>query len=116
MRREAASACWFLLVAVAACNKMEEAECQGLRAQAFEVINGAHVCADDADCVPTTWPGCSKPVNSKNLARVTELKDKFDKGKCVEEKGNCRDTPEVYCKQGLCTFREVAGGPTNKPK
>ena len=30
-------------------------------------------------------------------------------GKCVEPPKNCRKAPEVYCKQGLCVFREKAG-------
>ncbi|MBM4374866.1 MAG: hypothetical protein FJ095_07260 [Deltaproteobacteria bacterium] len=90
-------------------NKLEDAQCEVLRGQAFEVINSAHVCADDADCVPTNWPGCAKPVSSKNKARVLEFKEKFDQGKCVEAKATCRDTPEIYCKQGLCVFRELAG-------
>lgn len=98
-----------LLFAVGGCNKMEPTACEGLRGQAFEVVNAAHVCADDADCLPTTWPGCAKPVNSKNKGRVLELKETFDKGKCVEEKAVCRETPEIYCKQGLCVFRELAG-------
>ncbi len=119
MRREAkgvllvrgrwALAAWSASLAVAACNKMSTEECDGLRSQGFDIINTAHVCADDSDCAPTSWPGCAKPVNSKNKARIGELKDKFDKGKCVEEKATCRDTPEIYCKQGLCVFRELAG-------
>lgn len=105
MRREALAAALFLC----ACNKMSSEQCEALRVQAFEIVNAAHVCADDADCVPTTWPGCAKPVNGKNKGRIGELKDQFDKGKCVEEKASCRDTPEIYCKQGLCVFRELAG-------
>ncbi len=100
---------WAASLALAACNKMTNEECETLRVQAFEVINSAHVCADDADCSPTSWPGCAKPANGKDKGRIAELKDKFDKGKCVEEKGNCRDTPEIYCKQGLCVFRELPG-------
>ncbi len=91
------------------CGKIAASECDGLRGQAFEVINTAHVCADDADCVPTTWPGCTKAVNSKNKTRVLELKEKFDLGKCVETKASCREAPEIYCKQGLCVFHELAG-------
>lgn len=90
-------------------NKLDDAKCEVLRSEAFDIINAAHVCADDADCVPTSWPGCAKPVSSKNKTRVAELKEKFDQGKCVEAKANCRETPEIYCKQGLCVFRELAG-------
>lgn len=101
---------WTLALVVASgCNTADSKECESLRGQAFDIINTAHVCADDADCVPTSWPGCSKPVNSKNKARVVELKEKFDKGKCVEAEAKCRETPEIYCKQGLCVFRELAG-------
>lgn len=90
-------------------NKLEEAQCGSLRGQAFEIINAAHICADDAECVPVDWPGCAKPVSSKNKTRVLELKEKYEQGKCVEAKATCRDTPEIYCKQGLCVFRELVG-------
>jgi len=96
-------------VTAVGCNSVDKSQCESFRGEAFDIINTAHVCADDADCVPTNWPGCSKPVNSKNKARVLEIKDKFDKGKCVEDKATCRETPEIYCKQGLCVFRELAG-------
>jgi hypothetical protein len=91
------------------CNKLSDNECLTLRSQAFDVINSPHLCADDSECVPTTWPECPRPVNAKNKTKVSELKDKFDKGKCEEPKPSCRDTPEIYCKQGLCVYRELAG-------
>jgi hypothetical protein len=100
----------------AGCSKLSDQECLVLRGEAFEIINVQgegrlpHTCAEDADCVGTEWPGCAKPVNKSNLAKVEEIKGKFDKGECVEEAQTCPDAPDVYCKQGLCTQRFAAGG------
>jgi hypothetical protein len=90
------------------CNLSEE-ECLKLRGSAYEIINEAHTCNDDADCFPSEWPGCSRPASSKNLARVKDYKGKFDGGGCKEEAPSCPETPEVYCKQGLCVFRHLSG-------
>ena len=87
-------------------NKLASEECDKLRSDAFEVVNEAHTCDSDADCTPTDWPGCSKPASRKNGDRIKALKDKFVLGKCEEPKAACRPTPEIYCKQGLCVFRE----------
>jgi hypothetical protein len=95
------------------CNLSDE-ECLKVRTEAFDVINESHVCGDDADCEPTRWPGCGKPVNTKNLARVDPMQDKFDKSGCKDDAQECRPTPEVYCKQGLCVFRELRAIPDSK--
>ena len=87
---------------------LDEKECTALRTQAFEILNEPHTCNDDVDCVGSEWPGCTKQLNKKNLARIAPLKEKFEKGKCEEPKTECREIPEIYCKQGLCVFREKA--------
>ncbi len=89
---------------------LSESECMGLRTQAFDIINESHTCNDDTDCLASEWPGCGKPLNVKNEARVRPHKDKFEEGKCKEPARDCREIPEVYCKQGLCVFRETVGG------
>jgi hypothetical protein len=94
---------------VMACNKLSDDECLGVRTEAFDIINQAHTCNDDTECEVSAWPGCGKPVSSKNQALITPIKEKFDKGSCKEPEGSCREPPEVYCKQGLCVFREKPG-------
>lgn len=98
----------FLLLTLTAvgCNgKLSEEECDKLRTDGFDVLNRAHPCNSDEDCVGSEWPGCMKPVSSKNAADLQPLSEKFKKGKCEEPKRKCPDPPEVYCKQGLCVFR-----------
>jgi hypothetical protein len=92
------------------CGKMSTAECDKVRTDAFDIVNEAHTCDSDEDCVSTAWPGCSKPVSRKNGDRIKPIQEKFNAGKCEEPKLDCRPTPEIYCKQGLCVFRELAGG------
>ena len=91
---------------VPGCSGLSTEECDKARSEAFDVVNEAHTCDSDADCTPTDWPGCSKPVSRKNADRIKQLKEKFTGGKCTEPKAECRPTPEIYCKQGLCVFRE----------
>jgi hypothetical protein len=89
-----------------ACSGLSEADCDKARGEAFDVLNEAHTCDSDADCFASEWPGCSKPVSKKNLERIRPLAAKAKEGKCKEPAATCRPTPEVYCKQGLCVFRE----------
>jgi hypothetical protein len=91
--------------------KLSTEECDKLREGGFEVVNEAHTCDSDADCTPTDWPGCSKPASRKNGDRIKQLKDKFTGGKCAEPQAQCRPIPEIYCKQGLCVFREQGAAP-----
>lgn len=104
-----------LVVSLAGCG-LSESECRALRSEAYDIINESHTCNDDTDCNASEWPGCGKPLNTKNESRVEPLKGKFDEGKCTEPPSECREVPEVYCKQGLCVFRETVGGenPTQK--
>jgi hypothetical protein len=96
-----------LAIALLGCNSgLNEKECDTLRSQAFEIVNEAHPCNSDEDCVGTEWPGCMKPVSAKNGERIQPLMAKFKEGKCQEPKVDCRNPPEVYCKQGLCVVRE----------
>ncbi|MBW2528517.1 MAG: hypothetical protein JRI23_30360 [Deltaproteobacteria bacterium] len=88
------------------CTSLDQQECDDLRSQAFEIVNEAHPCNTDEDCVGTGWPGCMKPVSSKNHERIKPIEEKFKKGKCKEPDRDCRNPPEVYCKQGLCVVRE----------
>jgi hypothetical protein len=100
---------------------LSEQECSDLRSKAFDIVNdqqrnNPHVCDDDTQCVGTEWPGCTGPVNQKNRNAVDGLRKKFDDGKCVEPPPTkpCAKTPEIYCKQGLCTFYHTAGEATAK--
>jgi hypothetical protein len=90
-------------------NKLSDEACMKLRGEAFEFINKAHTCNGDPDCAASQWPGCDKPVNKRNLSAVAASRKRFDDGKCSEPVKNCRKTPEIYCKQGLCVFREQPG-------
>ena len=88
-------------------------KCEALRFAAFEIINNSRhdapqTCSADSDCFATTWPGCAKPVNGKNHAKIDDNKRQFDEGKCQEPARVCREPPSVFCKQGLCVFREQA--------
>jgi hypothetical protein len=116
MRRKAtlaAALCLLGLLALAGCNKLSQEECDALRTQAFDIVNdeqkqSPQACADDVDCMPTPWPGCSRPVNKKNLATVEELEQQFRRGECTEpEPARPCDQLEVYCKQGLCVHRHL---------
>jgi hypothetical protein len=109
----------FLLVLIAlapGCNQPVE-KCRDLRSQAFDILTGqAHPCSSDADCFPSDWPGCDQPVSGKSRDKIAEIKQQFDEGGCIshpeiatEENRECREPPIVYCKQGLCVFREKAG-------
>ena len=117
MKREVALLVVPLLTLVFGCEAtLSPAECEGLRLDAFAIRNNSahnapHTCATDADCVGTTWPGCAYPVSAKNNDKIMDLKKKFSAGKCEEPKKECRKPPEVYCKQGLCVFREKAAAP-----
>jgi hypothetical protein len=87
-------------------NKMEQKDCLQLREDAFEMVNKAQHCNNDADCRQSDWPGCAKPVSMDTYGKIKPKKDAFIKGQCDETKASCREPPEVYCKQGLCVHRE----------
>ena len=87
-------------------NKIEQKECDKLRGDGFELINGAQHCNVDADCSQSKWPGCARAVNAKTLAAVAPMQEKYTKGECEEPKMTCKEPPEAYCKQGLCVHRE----------
>jgi hypothetical protein len=87
-------------------NKMEAKECDKIRGEAFELVNVAQHCDADKDCRPSEWPGCSKPLSNASFDKIQPMRDKFTKGKCEEPKIDCKDSPPVYCKQGLCVHRE----------
>lgn len=90
---------------------MPEKECSDLRSQAFKLIAGGqghagHGCATDADCFETKWPECRRAVNKRYNGEIAELQKKFDDGKCKDTTAECKDSPPVYCKQGLCAMKE----------
>lgn len=87
-------------------NSMDPKECDKLREGAFELINKAQHCNNDAECRPSDWPGCSKPESVAVHDKIKSMHDAFTKGKCAEPKSECREPPVVYCKQGLCVHRE----------
>ena len=102
--------CFVALLALAGCEeKLDDAACLKLRSEAFETINKAHTCDSDSDCVASEWPGCERPVNTRHKTQIDAKRKVFETGKCTDEPKNCRKPPEVYCKQGLCVFREKPG-------
>jgi hypothetical protein len=87
-------------------NSMDPKDCMKLREDAFELVNNAQHCNSDADCRQSDWPGCARPLSQETYGKVKPMKESFAKGKCQETKPDCREPPEVYCKQGLCVHRE----------
>lgn len=87
---------------------MEPKECDKLRGEAFDLLNKAQQCNNDADCRQSTWPGCAKPVSNKTFEKIKGMADKYKAGKCEEPPSECKKPPESYCKQGLCVHREKA--------
>ena len=87
-------------------NSLDENQCSKLREDAFELLNKAQHCNSDTDCRQSDWPGCAKPVSQESHGKIGAMKDTFTKGKCEEKKADCREPPEVFCKQGLCVHRE----------
>ncbi|MCC6556176.1 MAG: hypothetical protein IT372_24715 [Polyangiaceae bacterium] len=97
---------------LAACeSKMDPKECDKLRGDAFDLLNKAQHCNDDGDCHQSDWPGCAKPLSNATLDKIKPMADQFNQGKCEEPKVECREPPEVYCKQGLCVHRERGASP-----
>jgi hypothetical protein len=97
----------FAVLGAFGCSKeMDPKECMNLREQAFDLANKAQHCNTDADCRQSDWPGCAKPQSQETFDKVKAMKDSFTKGKCQEAKADCKEPPEVYCKQGLCVHRE----------
>jgi len=104
------------VLSVAACEKkMDPKECNTLRAKAFELVNSAHLCNVDADCVQSEWPGCEKPLSKKHAEEIAPMQKKYKEGKCEEPKVDCRKPPPVYCKQGLCVHREAGTSEGQQP-
>src|SRR3954462_11301913 len=91
--------------ALVACSKLSPEECKKLRDQAFELINTANMCSADAECKPSEWPGCAKPVNSQSFDKMHGMMESFKKGKCEEKPPECKPAPPVYCQEGICGFR-----------
>ncbi len=95
-------------VAAAGCSsKMEPKECDKLRGEAFELLNKAQHCNTDADCRQSDWPGCAKPESNSTYDKIKPLSDSYKKGQCEEPKVDCKEPPQAYCKQGLCTHKEI---------
>ena len=88
--------------------KMDPAECDKIKAEAFTLLGKGQPCGTDADCKEATWPQCRRPTNLKNIEALAEMQKKRTDGKCEEKPAEeCKDSPEVYCKQGLCVNREI---------
>lgn len=95
---------WCLVwLALGGCS-LDEEQCRTLRSRAFDELNGSHACRDDADCVQSEWPGCTKPLNREAQGRIVRLKAEFDDGGCKEPSASCAAAPEVYCDRQLCIF------------
>jgi hypothetical protein len=94
-----------ILVLFGACGKMSPEECKKLRDGAFELINVANMCSADAECKPSEWPGCAKPVNAQNYDKMHGMMESFRKGKCEEKPPECKPVPPVFCQEGICAFR-----------
>lgn len=86
--------------------QMEEKECTKLKIESFDILNKAQHCNTDADCSPSTWPDCAKPLSEANNAEIKKRSEVYFTGKCEETKPACTDTTPVYCKQGLCVRKE----------
>lgn len=102
------------------CNSLSEQECTALRSEAYDILNEAHTCGEDGDCLPSEWPGCGKPLSNKNNDRIAPLRERFEKGSCEDQASagtaptpadawSCPEPLLVYCKQGLCVNRHEAG-------
>lgn len=101
------------LVASAGCSsKMDDKECTKLKIEAFDILNKAQHCNTDADCSPSTWPDCAKPLSEASATEIKKRSEPYFNGKCEESKPACTDTTPVYCKQGLCVRKEK-GAPEN---
>lgn len=87
-------------------DKMEAKECDRIRGEAFDLLNKAQHCDTDADCLQSDWPGCAKPLSKATSEQIKPMKASYQKGKCDEPKIECKEPPQVYCKQGLCVHRE----------
>jgi hypothetical protein len=96
------------LALLAACSKMSPEECTKLRDSAFELINTANMCSSDAECKPSEWPGCTKPVNAANFDKIHAMMESTKKGKCEEKPTQCKPPLPVYCQEGICGFRYKA--------
>jgi hypothetical protein len=100
------------LVAVGTgCGKLDPAECQKLKEQAFDTINSASVCSSDADCKGSEWPGCTRPVSTANFDKVHAMMQTFQKGKCEEKKVECKPPQPIFCQEGLCAFKYKNAAP-----
>jgi hypothetical protein len=109
LHRAAAAALFGAAVAVgfAGCSgKLDDKECTKLKIESFDLVNKAQHCNTDADCSPSTWPDCAKPLSQVNLDEIKKKSEAYFTGKCEETKPACTDTTPVYCKQGLCTRKE----------
>lgn len=109
LHRAAAAALLLATAALAAAGcsgKMEEKECTKLKIEAFDILNKPQHCNTDADCSPSTWPDCAKPLSGANMEEIKKRSETYFTGKCEETKPACTDTTPVYCKQGLCTRKE----------
>lgn len=102
-------AAFVLSTAAVGCEKkMDPAECDKIKAEAFTLLGKGQPCGTDADCKEATWPQCRRPSNLKNIEALAEMQKKRTDGKCEEKPAEeCKDSPEVYCKQGLCVNREI---------
>jgi hypothetical protein len=90
------------------CSKLDPKECAKLRESAFELVNQAHQCTTDADCKPSEWPGCAKPIGATAVEKIRPLRDTYQKGKCEEPKVECKPPLPIFCQEGLCAFRYKA--------
>ena len=92
---------------LAACDAgLSEAECHELRRAAYEVVYRPHPCSEDADCVPSEWPGCPRPLGSAAFADIAPFHARFTQGGCKSaDDAACAPAPEAYCDRNLCIFR-----------
>lgn len=101
--------CAATALGLAGCSsKMEEKECTKLKIEAFDILNKAQHCNTDADCSPSTWPDCSKPLSEASNGEIKKKSEAYFAGQCEETKPACTDTTPIYCKQGLCVRKEKA--------
>lgn len=95
-----------LLSAMGCESKMDPKECDKLRGAAFDLTNKGQRCNTDADCRIAEWPSCANPVSNETWDKIKPSMDAFRGGKCEEPTVPCNKPKDIYCKQGLCIFRE----------
>jgi hypothetical protein len=93
------------VIGACSCDRLPDDACAQLRVEGFDIVHAVHPCGDDGDCVPSEWPGCGKPMNNDNRARLDAVRARYDAGKCPPP-DPCGDGPVVFCDRNFCILRQ----------